>query len=49
MGRRFSFRFMRCERRRLNTEAESVEDMVAARSMPASRVTWMSACVWHER
>ena len=30
MGRRLCLRFMRCERRRLNTDAESVDDMVAA-------------------
>ena len=41
MGRRFSFRFIFCERSRLKTEAESVDDMVAASSREAIRVSSM--------
>ena len=37
IGRRLCFRFMLCERRMLNTEAESVEDMVAASNMAVIR------------
>ena len=42
MGRRLCFRLMRCERRMLNTDAESVDDMVAASSSDPMRVNSIS-------
>ena len=46
-GRRFSFSRMRCERRMLNTEAESVDDMVAASSNEPIRLKPITASCFH--
>ena len=44
MGRRLWRRLMRCVRRMLNTDAESVDDMVAANSNEPSRLKPISVC-----
>ena len=41
IGRKWCLRFIFCERRMANTEAESVLDMVAASSSEGSRPKWM--------
>ena len=45
MGRRLCFKFMLCERRILKTEAESVEDIVAANSMAVISDMVMLTCL----
>ena len=44
MGRKLFFRLMRCVRSVLNTEAESVDDMVAASSSELIRLKPISVC-----
>ena len=49
IGRKFSFKFIFCERSKLKTEAESVEDMVAANNIQVSNDKEKSIDVKEER